>query len=42
MQFLQEQIDHLQQQTELAVDQMRLVKDQLHVETNARIDAQVC
>lgn len=42
MQFLQEQIDHLLQQTELAVDQMRLVKDQLNVETNARIDAQVC
>ncbi|CAF3602503.1 unnamed protein product [Rotaria socialis] len=40
MQFMQEQIQQMQNESELAFNQIKLIKDQLNIEITARIDAQ--
>ncbi|CAF0859031.1 unnamed protein product [Rotaria sordida] len=40
MQFMQEQIQQMQSETELAFNQIKLIKEQLSIEIAARIDAQ--
>ncbi|CAF3388752.1 unnamed protein product [Rotaria sp. Silwood1] len=40
MQFMQEQIQQMQNESELAFNQIKLIKDQLNIEIAARIDAQ--
>lgn len=42
MQFMQEQIQQMQNENELAFNQIKLLKEQLNIEITARIDAQVC
>jgi len=42
MQFMQEQLQQMQNESELAFNQIKLIKDQLNIEITARIDAQVC
>ena len=42
MQFMQEQIQQMQNESELAFNQMKLTQEQLNIEISARIDAQVC
>ena len=39
--FLQQQMEHQQQQTQVAIAQVHLLKDQLAAETAARIESQV-
>ena len=41
MQFMQEQLQQMQNESELAFNQIKLIKDQLNIEIAARIDAQV-
>jgi hypothetical protein len=41
MQFMQEQLQQMQNESELAFNQIKLIKDQLNIEISARIDAQV-
>lgn len=41
MQFMQEQLQQMQHESELAFNQIKLVKEQLNIEIAARIDAQV-
>jgi len=41
MQFMQEQLQQMQNESELAFNQIKLVKEQLNIEIAARIDAQV-
>jgi len=41
MQFMQEQLQQMQNESELAFNQIKLIKDQLNIEITARIDAQV-
>ena len=41
MQFMQEQLQQMQNESELALNQMKILKEQLNVEVAARIDAQV-
>ena len=41
MQFMQEQLQQMQHESELAFNQIKLIKDQLNIEITARIDAQV-
>lgn len=42
MQFMQEQLQQIQNESELAFNQIKLIKEQLNIEINARMDAQVC
>jgi carboxyl-terminal PDZ ligand of neuronal nitric oxide synthase protein len=42
MQFMQEQLQQMQQESELAFNQIKLIKEQLNIEIAARIDSQVC
>ncbi len=42
MQFMQEQLQQMQNESELAFNQIKLIKEQLNIEVAARIDAQVC
>ena len=42
MQFMQEQLQQMQNESELAFNQIKLIKEQLNIEIAARIDAQVC
>jgi len=42
MQFMQEQLQQMQNESELAFNQIKLIKEQLNIEITARIDAQVC
>ena len=42
MKLLQQQMEHQQQQTQVAIAQVNLLKDQLAAETAARIESQVC
>lgn len=42
MQFMQEQLQQMQNESELAFNQIKLIKEQLNIEIGARIDAQVC
>lgn len=41
MQFMQEQLQQMQNESELAFNQIKLIKEQLNIEITARIDAQV-
>ena len=41
LQFMQEQLQQMQNESELALNQMKILKEQLNVEVAARIDAQV-
>jgi hypothetical protein len=41
MQFMQEQLQQMQNESELAFNQIKLIKEQLNIEIAARIDAQV-
>jgi hypothetical protein len=41
MQFMQEQLQQMQNESELAFNQIKLIKEQLNIEIIARIDAQV-
>ncbi len=41
MQFMQEQLQQMQNESELAFNQIKLIKEQLNIEIVARIDAQV-
>ena len=41
MQFMQEQIQQMQSESELAFNQIKLIKEQLNIEVAARIEAQV-
>ena len=41
MRLLQQQMEHQQQQTQVAIAQVHLLKDQLAAETAARIESQV-
>ncbi|UJR35108.1 hypothetical protein I4U23_027879 [Adineta vaga] len=40
MQFMQEQLQQMQNESELAFNQIKLIKEQLNIEITARIDAQ--
>ncbi|CAF2789191.1 unnamed protein product [Rotaria sp. Silwood2] len=40
MQFMQEQIQQMQNESELAFNQIKLIKEQLNIETAARVDSQ--
>jgi len=42
MQFMQEQLQQMQNESELTFNQIKLVKEQLNIEIAARIDSQVC
>ncbi len=42
MQFMQEQLQQMQNESELAFNQIKLIKEQLNIEIAARIEAQVC
>ncbi len=42
MQFMQEQLQQMQNESELAFNQIKLIKEQLNIEIAARTDAQVC
>lgn len=42
MQFMQEQFQQMQNESELAFNQIKLIQEQLNIEIAARIDAQVC
>jgi hypothetical protein len=42
MQFMQEQLQQMQNESELAFNQIKLIKEQLNIEITARIDSQVC
>ena len=39
---MQEQLQQIQQESELTFNQLRLIKEQLNIEIAARIDSQVC
>lgn len=41
IQLMREQLDQQAQQTQAALSQVHLLREQLQVETNARIEAQV-
>jgi hypothetical protein len=41
MQFMQEQLQQMQHESELAFNQIKLIKEQLNIEIAARIEAQV-
>lgn len=41
MQFMQEQLQQMQNESELAFNQIKLIKEQLNIEISARIDSQV-
>jgi hypothetical protein len=38
---MQEQLQQMQNESEVAFNQIKLIKEQLNIETTARIDAQV-
>ena len=42
MQFMQEQLQQIQHESELTFNQLRLIKEQLNIEIAARVDSQVC
>jgi hypothetical protein len=39
---MQEQLQQMQNESEIAFNQIKLIKEQLNIEIAARIDAQVC
>lgn len=41
IQYMQEQIQQMQHQSELNLDEMKLIREQLKIEVDARIEAQV-
>ena len=41
MQFMQEQLQQMQNEADVAFNQIKLIKEQLNLEIAARIDAQV-
>ena len=41
MQFMQEQLQQMQNECEMTFNQMKLIQEQLNLEITARIDAQV-
>jgi hypothetical protein len=41
MQFMQEQLQQMQNESELTFNQVKLIKEQLNIEITARIDSQV-
>ena len=41
MQFMQEQLQQMQSESELAFNQIKLIKEQLNIEIGARLDSQV-
>ena len=41
MQFMQEQFQQMQNESELAFNQIKLIKEQLNIEIGARLDSQV-
>ncbi len=42
MQFMQEQLQQMQNESEVAFNQIKVIQEQLNIEITARIDSQVC